>query len=281
MTLMALSAALASFAITTLVFGLLWLYSLRRRDCSVVDLYWAFGFAVIAWVQVALTGDDGVPALVMAILVTIWALRLGFHLVRRHAGATGEDPRYLAMRERNGPGWENRSFWMIFMLQAVCMWVIASPLHVVVLGPRGFDLPPAFASALLAAGLVMFAAGFLIEAAADSALARFRKDPANRDRLLTTGLFAWSRHPNYFGEALVWWGLGLVAVAFTGQPLALLGPAFLNLLLVKVSGVPPLEEHLSSRPGFTAYAAATPAFVPRPPQRSGLGGYSPTNDPAE
>ncbi|MEJ1937726.1 DUF1295 domain-containing protein, partial [Nostoc sp. NIES-2111] len=136
---MALWAALASFAVTALVFGLLWLYSLKRRDCSVVDLYWAFGFAVIAWVQIALTGETIVPAIVMAILVTVWSLRLGIHLVRRHAGSQGEDPRYHAMRVRNGPGWERRSFWMIFMLQAVCMWIIASPIHVVILGPRGFD----------------------------------------------------------------------------------------------------------------------------------------------
>ena len=95
------------------------------------------------------------------------------------------------------------------------------------------------------------------------------------------GLFAWSRHPNYFGEALLWWGLGFVAVAFTGQPLALVGPAFLHLLLVKVSGVPPLEEHLSSRPGFADYAARTPAFLPRPPRDPGLGGFMTTRDPAE
>jgi steroid 5-alpha reductase family enzyme len=278
---MALSAALASFGATALVFGLLWLYSLRRRDCSVVDLYWAFGFAVIAWIQIGMTAESSVPALVMAILVTVWALRLGLHLIRRHTRSVAEDPRYHAMRVRNGPGWERRSFWMVFMLQAVCMWIIASPVHIVTIGPKGFDLPASFASVLLAAGLTMFAAGFLIEAAADSALARFRRDPANKGRLLTTGLFAWSRHPNYFGEALLWWGLGFVAVAFTGQPLALAGPAFLHLLLVKVSGVPPLEEHLSSRPGFADYAARTPAFLPRPPRAPAIGGLSPTKDPAE
>lgn len=217
----------------------------------------------------------------MALLTTIWAARLGFHLVRRHASAEGEDPRYLAMRLRHGPGWENRSFWMVFMLQAVCMWVIASPQHVVILGVPGLSLPPGFATVVLAAGFVMFAAGFLVEAVADAALARFRADPANRGRLLTGGLFAWSRHPNYFGEALLWWGLGLVATAFSGQPLALLGPAFLTLLLLKVSGVPVLDEYLSSRPGFPDYAARTPAFLPRPPRHDLTGGFAPSKDPAE
>jgi steroid 5-alpha reductase family enzyme len=278
---MALWAALVSFAVTAIGFGLLWVLSLKRRDCSVVDLYWAFGFAVIAWVEIGVSGNADTPALVLATLVTIWALRLGLHLVRRHAAADGEDPRYLAMRLRNGPGWERRSFWMIFMLQAVCMWLVASPIHVAVLGPAGFGIPPFLAAVLLAAGLAMFAAGFLLESAADAALARFKARPENRGRLLTTGLFAWSRHPNYFGEALLWWGLGLVAVAFTGQPLALAGPAILNLLLVKVSGVPPLEEHLSGRPGFADYAARTPAFVPRPPRRPEIASLSPSRDPAE
>lgn len=278
---MALWAALASLAVTVVVFAALWLLSLRRRDCSVVDLYWAFGFAVIAWIEVGMTGRTDAPAIVMALLTSIWAARLGFHLVRRHAAAEGEDPRYLAMRLRNGPGWERRSFWMVFMLQAVCMWLIASPQHAVILGIPGLDLPPGLAALLLGAGFVLFALGFLVEAAADTALARFKADPANRGRLLTGGIFAWSRHPNYFGEAVLWWGLGLIATAFSGQPLALVGPAFLTLLLLKVSGVPVLDEHLSSRPGFSDYAARTPAFLPKPPRRELPGGLAPSKDPAE
>jgi steroid 5-alpha reductase family enzyme len=109
----------------------------------------------------------------------------------------------------------------------------------------------------------------MVEAMADSALAAFRRVPTNRGRLLTTGIFAWSRHPNYFGEAVLWWGLGILAWGMTGQILALAGPALLTLLLLKVSGIPPLEAHLSARPGFAAYAAQVPAFVPRPPKAAG------------
>ncbi|MHB2166002.1 DUF1295 domain-containing protein [Alsobacter sp. R-9] len=256
-----LGAALAALVVTVAVFAALWLYSLRREDCSVVDLYWGFGFAVIAWVEAGLVGGFTPARLVFIGLVTLWSLRLGIHLLLRHRAAEEEDARYAAMRQNDPVNWPRRSFWMVFMLQAVVMWLVASPVHMAVAD----TLAPEPATWLLVAGSALFVSGFALEAAADRQLVMFKADPANRGRLLTTGLFAWSRHPNYFGEAMLWWGLGLYAFALSGSAVALVGPALLTWLLMRVSGIPPLEAHLSQRPGFADYAARTSAFVPRPP----------------
>jgi steroid 5-alpha reductase family enzyme len=262
-----LGPAIVTLAVSIVVFALLWRLSLRLVDCSVVDLYWGFGFGVIAWLLVVQSGQRSAPALLLAGLVTLWSLRLGLHLWRRHRAAKAEDPRYADMRRRYGEAWPKLSFWLVFMLQALVMWLIALPLHV----SLGTTHPQGEASTgLVVLGTLLFSAGFVLEAVADAALAAFRKDPGNAGRLLTTGVFGWSRHPNYFGETMLWWGFGLIGLAISGNPVALVGPAILTLLLVKVSGIPPLEAHLGVRPGFADYAARTSAFVPMPPR--GLAG---------
>lgn len=265
-----LAAALAALAVTIAAFAALWRLSLRREDCSVVDLYWGYGFAVIAWVEAALTGRWTPQAALVLALVTLWAVRLGTHLVHRHRNANAEDPRYAAMRRADPVTWPRRSFWMVFMLQAVVMWIVATPLHAV------FAAAPASDGdwLLVGIGAAIFGIGFAIEAAADRQLRLFKADPANHGRLYTGGLFAWSRHPNYFGEALLWWGLGLAAFGVSGAAWAFAGPALLTWLLIKVSGIPPLETVLSERPGFADYAARTSPFLPRPPRRFVPGGQA-------
>jgi steroid 5-alpha reductase family enzyme len=254
---------LVALVVTALAFAALWRLSLRKTDCGVVDLYWAFGFSVIAWIE-ALALPRLFPAQVLLLaFTTLWSLRLGRHLVRRHLRAAGEDARYAKMRADGGADWPRKSFWWVFMLQAGVMWLVATPLHAALTVEE-----PALHPMLVALGSLFFVAGFLIEGAADTAITRFRDDPANRGLLLTTGLFAWSRHPNYFGEALLWWGLGFVAYGISGAWWAFIGPLALHVLLVKVSGVPMLDAHLSGRPGFADYAARTSAFVPRPPRPS-------------
>lgn len=258
-----LEAALAALAVTLVAFALLWRLSLRKHDCSVVDLYWGFGFAVIGWIEVALVGQWTAHRGLFLLLVTVWAVRLGVHLVRRHGAAEAEDPRYAAMRSADPDGWPKRSFWMVFMLQAVVMWLVATPVHFAIAASPAGEVGQAF----ITAGVALFLAGVALEAAADHQIVRFKAHPANRGRLLTTGLFAWSRHPNYFGETVLWWGLGLFAFGLSGSLWAFAGPALLTWLLIKVSGIPPLEAHLSQRPGFADYAARTSSFVPLPPGR--------------
>jgi steroid 5-alpha reductase family enzyme len=260
----AMAGAWPSLAVTLAVFAGLWVLSLRKSDCGVVDLYWSWGFAVIAWMGLGSLAAPAPAQWAFAGLVTLWAARLGVHLALRHQHATGEDARYRAMREAHGPGWERRSFWMVFMLQAVVLWIVASPVHVAMTSAPA-PLPPWLA----AASIVLFATGLIVETVADAALLRFRRNPENRGRLLTSGLFAWSRHPNYFGESVLWCGLGLGSFGVSGSWLAFLAPVLLTLLLLKVSGVPLLEEQLRSRPGFADYAARTSAFIPLPPRRPG------------
>jgi steroid 5-alpha reductase family enzyme len=262
----ALSAPAVAFLVTAAAFSLLWLKSLATRDCGVVDLYWGFGFGVIAWIEHASATSPGWAGNLLLGLASVWSLRLGIHLVRRHVRASEEDPRYRRMREKGGPNWPLSSFLWIFMLQAIVMWLVASPLHVAFGAAEGPWSP-----ALVLLGAALFAFGFVIESLADGAIARFRDDPANRGKLLTTGLFAWSRHPNYFGETVLWWGLGLVGLGISGSVLALGGPLLLTLLLLKVSGIPPLEQHLAERPGFAEYVARTSAFIPLPPRSAGDG----------
>lgn len=251
-----------TMAVTFAAFVVIWLLSRRFTDCGIVDIYWGLGFVVIAWIELVGTGAPSLQAVAITALVTLWGVRLTWHLLRRHRRSRSEDARYAAMRERAGPDWPLTSLWRLFLVQAVALWLVASPVHVALLATPGEAR-----SEVLMAGALVFALGFVIEAAADSALARFAEHEANRGRLLVTGLFAWSRHPNYFGESLVWWGLGLMAWGATGSLLAFVGPALLTFLLLKVSGVPPLEEHLSSRPGFADYARRTSAFLPLPPRR--------------
>jgi steroid 5-alpha reductase family enzyme len=258
-----LGPSLVALAVTVAVFAALWRLSLRLVDCSVVDLYWGFGFSVIGWVLVGLTGNTRPAALLLAGLVTLWSLRLGIHLWLRHSRAEAEDPRYADMRSRYGERWPSLSFWLVFMLQALVMWLIAMPLHLAL----GTVAPEGLVDwATVTFGVIVFVVGFVIEALADAALVRFKRDPAHAGRLLTTGLFAWSRHPNYFGETVLWWGFGVIAFGVCGQWAVFLGPALLTLLLLKVSGIPPLEAHLAGRPGFADYAASTSPFIPMPPR---------------
>jgi steroid 5-alpha reductase family enzyme len=264
----------STLLLTLVVFTVMWLIHVARRDAGVVDLWWGGGFfAMAAFASLFAPPLGSVQRLLLA-LVGLWAARLTGHILVRHLRAGGrEDPRYATMRAGGGPTWPRRNLLTVFWVQAAVQWLLALPVLVAILRPAGDGA----IGPLAIAGIGLYAIGFVVEALADHALMRFRSDPANRGRLLTTGLFAWSRHPNYFGEAVLWWGLGLVAVSATGTALVLLGPAALTLLLLKVSGIPPLEAELAKRPGWAAYAARTSAFVPWPPRgdRTAAGTHRP------
>ena len=166
-----------------------------------------------------------------------------------------EDARYRAMRERHGAAFPLRSLWLIFWLQALLLWLASSPALVAMAAG-----PPS--TAVVVIGLALFAAGFALEVAADRAVARFKADPQNAGRLLTDGLHAFVRHPNYLGEIILQWGLGVMALGASLTPLALVGPALMTGLIGKLSGVPMLEAHLAGRPGFAAWRARTGALLP-------------------
>jgi len=252
---------LASGAVATGAMVALWALSVRLRDASVVDVFWGPGFAAIAWTSLLVAGPSG-RGLLLASLATAWGLRLGVHLARRRRGH-GEDRRYGAMRAARGSRFALISFFTVFLLQAALMWTVSLPIQAGAALGSGEPL-----GTLDAAGVAVFAVGLWFEAAADAQLARFLADPGSRGRVIQTGLWRYTRHPNYFGDSLVWWGLGLASLA-TGAWWALLGPALMTVLLLRVSGVTLLEQTIGERrPGYAEYASRTSAFFPWPPRRA-------------
>jgi len=250
------AAAIAAGAVT------LWGASLAARDASLIDRFWGPGFVVVAALGAA--AGAGAPArrLLVLALVAIWGLRLGWHIHRRNRGH-GEDPRYAAMRARHGERFGRTSLVTVFLLQAALLVVVALPLVAAAAAPE-----PAALGALDAAAVAVWLVGFLCEAVGDAQLARFRADPANRGRVLDRGLWRYTRHPNYFGDAVLWWGLFLFAAA-VGAWWTAVGPAVMTFLLRRVSGVTLLERGLlASRPGYADYAARTSPFLPWPPKRA-------------
>jgi len=245
------------------LFFTVWLLSLVLRDASVVDLIWGAGFAVLAWVAWARAPDAEPARLLLPVLSTLWGLRLSLYLTYRNWGE-GEDPRYVAIRERNQPFWL-KSLWIVFGLQALLQWLIALPLQFV---QRGLIADESWLTlAGLGLGGLLFGAGLLCETLADFQLARFKADPANQGRVMDRGLWRYSRHPNYFGDFLVWWGLYAIALS-QGAPIwTVLSPLVMSGLLLKVSGVPLLESRLrETRPGYADYVERTPAFFPWKPK---------------
>lgn len=258
------ATALAGLATLVALFTVVWAVGVARRDASLVDRIWGAAFVVAAWVYLGADAATGPRGLLVAGLVTLWGLRLSAHLTWRNWGE-GEDARYAEMRRRRPDGFAVRSLVNVYLLQAVLAWLVSAPLlAVAVAGGRGsLTWLDALASAV-------FAVGFALEVVADVQLARFRADPANAGRVLDTGVWAASRHPNYFGDTVVWWSFGLFAVA-AGSWWALLGPALMTVLIVKVSGVALTDRrmaHASSRAGYDAYVARTNAFVPGRVRRS-------------
>jgi steroid 5-alpha reductase family enzyme len=233
----------------------LFLVALARRDNSIVDIAWGPGFLLVAGLHLALPPAPTPRQILISALILVWAVRLALHIARRAKGR-GEDFRYAAWRKAWGRWFLLRSYLQIFWLQGAFLLLVALPLPIV------HAAPPAPWTALDAAGLALWAFGFALESAADAQLVRFRKNPERRSRFLTTGLWRWSRHPNYFGEAIQWWGLFLIAASVRGGWRAVISPLVITLLLRYVSGVPLLERKHKDNPEFQAYAARTNAFWP-------------------
>ncbi len=259
--------ALSRTAVPTLLFVVvaafvLWGVSLLRRDSSVADPAWGPGFAGVAIVSALAARPLDTRGTVVLALVVAWAARLGWHLLGRNL-SHGEDPRYAAMRASWGPRFAWVSLFTVFLLQGGLLWIVSLPLQATI-GRAGGGGAFGWLDAL---GSVLVVSGVTLEAVADAQLRAFRGDPTSRGRVLDSGVWAWSRHPNYFGDALMWWGFGCMALS-VGAWAALLGPLLMNVLLVRVSGVALLERDIAERrPGYREYVARTSAFVPWPPRR--------------
>jgi steroid 5-alpha reductase family enzyme len=237
----------------------LWLLSLRLRDASIADVFWGVGFAAVGALALGLSPRSP-RAVLLAALPVAWGGRLTLHLAARWRGK-GEDRRYRVMRAAWGHRFPVASLFTVFLLQGALMWMVSLPLQIG--AARGATAPFGI---LDAAGLLLFGIGLAFEAVGDAQLARFLADPANAGRVMQAGLWRYTRHPNYFGDALVWWGLGLVAMS-AGPAWLLAGPALMTFLLLRVSGVALLERDIGARrPGYADYVARTSAFFPWPPR---------------
>ena len=261
---MTTTVMLASGACALGLVTLVWLLSIPLRDVSIIDVAWGLGFVAIGWVCFAVGHGDRDRRLLLAILVTLWGTRLAGHIGRRNAGR-GEDRRYAAMREREGERFRFTSFYRVFAVQAIAMWIISLPLQAggSLGGGRGLG-------ALDVIGIAVWAVGFGFESIGDLQLDRFKADPENRSKVMNRGLWRYTRHPNYFGDATMWWGLGLIGVgAGAGALWGLLGPALDTFTLTRVSGKPMLEKDIEQRrPGYREYIEQTSGFLPLPRKRS-------------
>ncbi|MGB7117721.1 MAG: DUF1295 domain-containing protein [Anaerolineales bacterium] len=241
----------------------LWMISLLLKDSSIVDIFWGTGFVITAWFYFFLT-PDGFAArkLLIVILTTIWGLRLSIHILLRNWGH-GEDYRYQQWRQEAGSNWWWRSFFKVFLLQGAVMWIISAPLLAAQSNPN-----PARLIWLDYLGAILWGIGFFFEAVGDWQLARFRANPDNKGKLLNTGLWRYTRHPNYFGDAAQWWGFYLIATAAGGY-WTIFSPIIMTLLLRRVSGVTMLEKSLKeSKPGYKEYVETTNPFIPWFPHKS-------------
>ncbi len=239
-----------------------WIVSVVIKDASIVDIIWGAGFVLVAWVAF-FTGDgyDGRRWLI-TLLASAWGLRLSIYLYVRNHGK-GEDYRYQAMRRHWGPRFPIISLFTVFGLQGVLMFVISMPLQVAQLSGTPDSL-----IWIDYAGVAVFVIGLGFEAIGDFQLARFKADPANAGKVMDRGLWRYTRHPNYFGDAVLWWGLFLIAAARPANLVVIFSPIIMTVLLTRVSGVPLLEKSLTKRrEGYDDYITRTSGFIPRPPRR--------------
>ncbi len=258
----AVATALTTAALTIVVLMIVtWLLSLAMKNASIVDIVWGFGFVCVAW-AVRLRVDDGLSARqnLLVAMTTVWGLRLATYLFWRNHDK-GEDYRYRAMRKHWGPRFPIISLGTVFGLQGVLMFLVSLPVQL------GQTRATPDLGVLAVLGVALWLVGLFFETVGDAQLSRFKKDSANQGKVMNRGLWKYTRHPNYFGDACVWWGIALVAAETTVGRWGLIGALVMTILLRRVSGVVLLEKSLSKRKeGYAEYVARTSPFFPRPPR---------------
>jgi len=229
--------------------------ALRLQDNSIVDIAYGLAFLTAVSSAVLVHGASHARFLLLYAMVILWGLRLAAHLFIRHRGR-GEDFRYRKWREEWGSNFLVRSFFQIYVLQGAVVLIVSSPVLAVAADPGG---PLGFLDAM---GLGIWAVGLLFETVGDWQLLKFKKDPSNKGKIITTGLWRYTRHPNYFGECTLWWGVFLVALGSGGAWWTIISPLTINFLLLYVSGIPMLEKKYEGDPVFEEYRRRTSPLVP-------------------
>ena len=262
-----IDALLANAAILVGVVLILWVISVQIDDVSFIDSFWGAGMALMAfasWMQLA---QPGALANLLLAMTAAWGLRLGIYLLRRWR-AEGEDKRYERMlrKDREKGRFAIAALTKIWLGQAVLLFLVSSPAQLGILS----SAEPAPITGIAWAGIALYLVGIFFEWVGDWQLAKFKADPANKGQVMDRGLWRYTRHPNYFGDACVWWGLYLLAAETGPGVSSILGPIFLTFTLTKWSGIGITEKSIhSSRPGYADYVRRTSAFIPWPPKRAG------------
>jgi steroid 5-alpha reductase family enzyme len=231
--------------------------SLLKNRNDVADVAWGLGFVLMTWASFFLSDDFGTRGVLVGVLVSIWGLRLAWHIHARNKGKT-EDYRYLAWRKEWGKWFYLRSYFQVYLLQGIFLFLVVLPILVI---NKNGDTALGLLDFL---GVAVWLFGFYFEAVGDAQLARFIKNPANKGKLMQSGLWAYTRHPNYFGEVLVWWGIWLIAFSAPNGWLGIIGPITITFLILKVSGIPMLEKKMEKNPNFSEYKRRTSVFIPLP-----------------
>lgn len=250
-----------NLGIVWIIMSGLFLLALKIKNNSIADTFWGIGFVVITGVSWISAGVPDLVGIIISICVLIWASRLAIHIFTRGLGK-GEDPRYAAWRKEWGRWFVLRSYMQIFLLQGFLMTIVALPvMHAIYFS---YEIWPV----TIILGLGIWIIGFLFEVVADWQVRRFIADKNNHGQLLTSGLWRYSRHPNYFGEAFMWWGIWIMTIHPSSSfYLTIYGPILITFLLRFVSGVPLTEARWKEKPGFEAYKASTNAFIPWFPKK--------------
>lgn len=250
-------SAASIFVYMTLLYGV----SLLLKRYDIVDIAWGIGFIILAWIGFFFQPESTPRMVLITALITLWGLRLSIHILLRNKGKK-EDHRYAQWRKEWGKLHMVRAYFQVFLLQGFLMLMVATPVY--------------FASAssgtplniLDFTGLGVWTLGFIFESIGDYQLSRFKQDPANKGKIMTTGLWQYTRHPNYFGEVTQWWGIFLIALSATNGWYTIISPLLISFLILKVSGIPMLEKKYQGNPEFEVYKKRTSAFFPLPPKNN-------------
>jgi steroid 5-alpha reductase family enzyme len=252
---------LASAASVAVLMIVMWIVSVLVKDASIVDIVWGLGFVVVAATALAVGEGWDVRRQLLLVLVAVWGLRLSGYLAWRNLGH-GEDYRYQAMRKKWGDRFWLVSLVQVFLLQGVLMLVVSLPVQLAATAASPTTFGP-----LAYLGVAVWFIGLLFETLGDAQLAQFKANPDNQGQVMDQGLWRYTRHPNYFGDAVQWWGVFLTCLARPLGAFGILGPMLMTFLQVRVSGVALLERSLQRRkPDYASYVARTSAFVPRRPR---------------
>lgn len=254
-----LAVSLVSLIAVSVLFGATFAVGRRIGRYNVVDVAWGPGFVTVAAVAAAVGQGDPARRLLVLILVAVWGLRLAWHIHAKTAGRD-EDPRYRDLLGDNPSATDVLR--RVFAIQAASLWFVSLPVQLsATTGPT-----PAVLSPVLVLGVVVWLIGVVFEAVGDQQLRTFKRDPANRGMIMDRGLWAWTRHPNYFGDACVWWGVWLVTLNGWPALATVLSPVLMTYFLVHATGARLTETLMTGRPGFTEYRSHTSFFIPLPPK---------------